>query len=202
MNISLHIIILIATVVISLNLMNKTVSEKYLFIPYRIKNEKEYFRFFSYQFIHSDFTHLAFNMMSFYFLGQHMEMSFINEYGIFKGEVYFLVLYFIGGFFATFFPYIKNQDNPHYRSLGASGAVSSVVFAFVLWNPNVELLVFFIPMKAWLFGILFLVYELWASKKNNSNIAHDAHLGGAIFGILFILLIKIDKGKELLTLFL
>ncbi len=202
MNITLQILILIVTVFISLNMMNKSAQEKYLFIPYRVKHNNEFYRFFSYQFIHADITHLAFNMLSFYFLGKYLEQYFIYDYGLIQGEIYFFILYFFGGFFATLFPLIKHQENPYYQSLGASGSVSAVVFGFVLWNPQVDLLVFFIPMKAWLFGIIFLVYEFYASKKNNSKIAHDAHLGGAIFGILFILLINIEKGKEILTLFL
>ena len=114
----------------------------------------------------------------------------------------FLLLYFLGGFFATLIPFIRNQDNSGYRSLGSSGAVSAVVFAFVLWNPSADLLVMFIPMKAWFFGILYLSYEIWADKKDQSNIAHDAHIGGALFGILFVLMIDINKGIEFINVFI
>jgi membrane associated rhomboid family serine protease len=106
----------------------------------------------------------------------------------------------LGGLFATLIPYSRNQDNPGYRSLGASGAVSAVIFAFVLWNPNVQLLVMFIPMKAWIFGFVYLAYEFYADKKGNTGIAHDAHIGGAIFGIIFILLIDIERSKHILHL--
>jgi len=86
-------------------------------------------------------------------------------------------------------------------SLGASGAVSAVVFACILWNPSMELRFLFIPftIKAWLFGILYLAFEYYMAKRGNSNIGHDAHFGGAVFGILYILLINLDKGKEFIS---
>lgn len=202
MDITLHTIILILTVFISLNAINKGHSENFMFVPYLAKNDNQYYRFVSHLFFHSDYTHLAFNMFSFYFIGKYLEQYFMYEFGIVQGEIYFFILYFIGGFFATLIPFIRNQDNPGYRSLGASGAVSAVVFAFVLWNPKADLLVMFIPMKAWLFGFLYLAYEIWADKKDQSNIAHDAHIGGALFGVLFVLMIDINKGIEFINIFI
>ncbi len=202
MTISALTIIMIATVFVSLNVMNKDgLKNKLMFIPYLSKNEKQSYRIFTHMFIHGDFQHLAFNMMSLYFLGSALEIELINEFGIVKGEIHFVSLYFIGGLFSTLIPYARNHNNPSYRSLGASGAVSAVVFAFIIWNPFADLGIFFvIPMKAWLFGILYLAFEIWSDKKGNSGIAHDAHIGGAIFGVLFILIINIEKGKDLLNL--
>jgi len=202
MDITLHTIILFLTVFISLNGINRGRSENFMFVPYLVKNDNQYYRFVSHLFFHSDYTHLAFNMFSFYFIGKYLEQYFMYEFGIVQGEIYFFILYFIGGFFATLIPFIRNQDNPGYRSLGASGAVSAVVFAFVLWNPKADLLVMFIPMKAWLFGFLYLAYEIWADKKDQSNIAHDAHIGGALFGVLFVLMIDINKGIEFINIFI
>ena len=201
MAITAHTLILVATILLSLNAMNKeALKEKMMFIPYLCKNENQGYRIFSHLFIHADIPHLAFNMMSFYFLGTYLEMELIIYSGFIKGEIYFVLLYFLGGLFATLIPYARNHDNPYYRSLGASGAVSAVVFAFVIWNPMQELLVMFFPMKAWLFGILYLAYEIYADKKGNTGIAHDAHIGGAIFGIIFILIINIEAGKHILNL--
>ena len=202
MTISALTIIMIATVFVSLNVMNKDgLKNKLMFIPYLSKNEKQSYRIFTHMFIHGDFQHLAFNMMSLYFLGSALEIELINEFGIVKGEIHFVSLYFLGGLFSTLIPYARNHNNPSYRSLGASGAVSAVVFAFIIWNPFADLGIFFvIPMKAWLFGIFYLAFEIWSDKKGNSGIAHDAHIGGAIFGVLFILIINIEKGKDLLNL--
>jgi membrane associated rhomboid family serine protease len=202
MSLTVHTIILAITILVSINAFNKNeLKNRLVFSPYLCKSENQFYRFFSHLLIHADLQHLAFNMFSFYFLGRYLEQIFIFEYGMFQGEIYFLMLYVFGGFFATLIPYVRHNDNPHYQSLGASGAVSAVVFAFVIWNPTAELLVMFFPMKAWLFGILFFAYEYWADKKGNTGVAHDAHIGGALFGILFILIINIDKGKELLNLF-
>ena len=200
---TLHTIILIVTILVSVNAFkNEELKQKLLFNPYLCKEENQFYRFFSHVLIHADFQHLAFNMMSFYFLGRYLEASFIFEYGFLNGEIYFLMLYVFGGLFSTLIPFLRNNSNPHYNSLGASGAVSAVVFAFVIWNPFAELLVMFFPMKAWVFGLLFFAYEYWADKKGGTGIAHDAHIGGAFFGIIFILIINIDKGKDILNLFL
>jgi len=200
---TLHTFILLLTILVSANAFKKpSLLAKMSFSPYLCKHNNEFYRFFSHLLIHADLQHLAFNMFSFYFLGSYLEQLLMVEYGVFKGEIYFLILYIFGGFFATLLPYIRNQNNQSYQSLGASGAVSAVVFAFVMWNPMADLIVLVFPMKAWLFGILFFVYEYWAMKKGQTGIAHDAHIGGALFGILFVLLINSEKGKDLLNTFL
>ncbi len=201
MEITIHTVILATTVIVSLNAMNNaSLKDRMMYVPYLCKRDHQYYRILSHLLIHADFTHLLFNMMSFYYLGKGLEFQFIERFGLLQGELYFLTLYLLGGLFATLIPYSRNQDNPGYRSLGASGAVSAVIFAFVLWNPNVQLLVMFIPMKAWVFGFVYLAYEFYADKKGNTGIAHDAHIGGAIFGIIFILLIDIERSKHILHL--
>lgn len=203
MSFTILTIILIVTIGISLSLMNnEEVKNKWMFIPYLCSTQKEVYRIFSHLFIHADLQHLAFNMISLYFLGEILEVELMQQFGILNGEIYFLFLYFGGGFFATLIPYVRNHANYSYRSLGASGAVSSVVFAFIIWNPFADLVVMIIPMKAWIFGILYLAFEIWNDKRGGTGVAHDAHIGGAIFGVFFILIINIEKGKELLNLVL
>jgi membrane associated rhomboid family serine protease len=152
-------------------------------------------------FIHSDLMHLAFNMMSLYFLGSFLEKELMYTYGDTKGEVHFLVLYILGGLFATLIPYIRHQDNPSYRAIGASGAVSAVIFAAILWNPKMELMIMFlpIPIPAYIFGPLYIAFEYWADRRGGTGIAHDAHIGGALFGVLYVIIINIDKAKEFLS---
>lgn len=176
--------------------------ERLLFSPYRIKHHKEYYRFMSNMLVHSDFTHLIFNMISLFFLGEALEYFFFRDYGITIGEIHFLSVYIFGGLASNFYAYVKHQDNPNYRAVGASGAVSAVIFAAILWYPQMELMLFFIPIPipAYLFGPIYLAFEYFAHKRGNSRIAHDAHIGGAIFGILYVLIINIDKGKEFLNL--
>ena len=176
MEITIHTVILATTVIVSLNAMNNaSLKDRMMYVPYLCKRDHQYYRILSHLLIHADFTHLLFNMMSFYYLGKGLEFQFIERFGMLQGELYFLSLYLLGGLFATLIPYSRNQDNPGYRSLGASGAVSAVIFAFVLWNPNVQLLVMFIPMKAWIFGFVYLAYEFYADKKGNTGIAGLAH---------------------------
>ena len=99
--------------------------------------------------------------------------------------------------------FLKQQDNSSYRSFGASGAVSAVIFAAILWDPSMRLGILFIPfpIPAYIFGPIYLAIEYFSMKRGGTGIAHDAHLGGAVFGILFVLLLNINKGKEFLDLF-
>lgn len=200
MDFSILTIIIIITALISYRAFNdSSLMNRMLYIPYDCKHNKHYVRMIAHIFVHADYGHLFFNMFTLYFLGSGLlKYGFFPEYGIVTGQAHFFVLYFFGGLFATLIPYMRNQDNPSYRSLGASGAVSAVVFAAIMWHPTMELQLIFIPIpiKAYIFGPLYLLYEFYADKKGKTGIAHDAHIGGAIFGVLYVLIINIDKGKE------
>ena len=221
MTISILTIIIAITVLISISaFQNQDKLIKFMFIPSRINETKEYYRFFSHIFIHADYSHLIFNMLSLYFLGNFMldaqggtyldssggviqvQDGWIQEYGLIKGQVMFAFLYFAGGLFASIIPYIRHKNNPSYRSLGASGAVSAVIFAAILWNPTMKLNIMFIPIDipAYVFGPLYIAYEIYMDKRGGTGIAHDAHLGGAVFGILFVLFTNIEVGKRFLEL--
>ena len=211
MSLSLTLIIIIITVLISLQgFNNQDFLYRMALSPHDVKHNKRYYKLISHIFVHSDWPHLLFNMMSFYFLGDAIlnipadpshaiSGGLVQTYGFVQGNIHFLILYFVGGFFATFWPMIRNQDNSRYVSLGASGAVSSVIFAMLLWNPAIELQLMFlpgIPIPAYVFGPLYLAFEFWAFKRAKTNIAHDAHIGGAVFGLLYVLIINSEKGKE------
>lgn len=200
--ISFLMIIIIVTVLVSLNAFNKSlILDKMVYSPYRVKHEKEYYRLISHMFIHADSVHLIFNMMSLYFLGSFLENELMFSFGSIGGEVHFLILYFFGGLFSTLIPFSRNQDNSNYRALGASGAVSAVIFAAIIWNPTMKLSLLFlpIPIPAYIFGPIYLAFEYWADRRGGTGIAHDAHIGGAIFGVIYVLIINIDKGKEFLS---
>lgn len=212
MELNVLTVILIGTIIVSMMAFNdSSLKEKMLYSPYDVKRNKNYARIFGHMLIHADYMHLAFNMMSLYFLGrvfldagnvQYVGVSdtLTMVFGSTKAQIHFAILYVFGGLFATIIPYIRHQDNPSYRSLGASGAVSAVIFAAILWNPAMEIHFFFIPfgIPAYIFGPLYLAFEYYQDKKGNTGIAHDAHIGGAIFGIVYVLIINIDKGKEFL----
>jgi membrane associated rhomboid family serine protease len=202
MTLSVLLILIVITVIVSMSAFNNNqLTDRLLYSPYACKHDGDYFRMFGHMFIHADTMHLLFNMMSLFFLGSFLEDELMFTYGNVRGEVHFLVIYILGGLFATLIPYIRHQDNPSYRSLGASGAVSAVIFAAILWDPQMELMIMFlpIPIPAYIFGPLYLAFEYWADRRGGSGIAHDAHIGGAIFGVLYVLIINIDKGKEFLS---
>jgi membrane associated rhomboid family serine protease len=203
MSISLLTIILITTVIASLNgFSNRTLLDRWHYIPYEVKHHHAYERMFTHMLIHADVMHLAFNMMSLYFLGSFLEFQLESTYGVSGGELQLAIIYIGGGLFSTIIPYIRHQDNPNYRSLGASGAVSSVIFATIIWDPTLPLSIMILPIAipAYIFGPLYLAFEYWADRRGGTGIAHDAHIGGALFGIIYVLITNIDKGKFFLQL--
>lgn len=219
MTFNILILIILVTAGVSLKAFNdRAFMERFLFIPYISKGEGQKYRFLSHILIHADWSHLIFNMFSFYFLGdlllngqkyEYMGSVYpvgdgmVHYYGELLGQAHFLAIYVLGGLFATVWPFLRNKDNPAYRSLGASGAVSAVVFAAIIWNPSVELGILFIPfgIPAYIFGPLYLAYEFFANKRGGTGIAHDAHIGGAIFGIAYVLIINFEKGQSFIGYF-
>lgn len=196
---SVVLLILISTGLISWQaFQNSQLRERFLFVPYSVKRNNEFHRLFSHLFIHADITHLAFNMLSLYSLGSMFEQQLNFSYGFTLGSIHFLLLYFLGGLASASVIYIRNQDNPSYRSLGASGAVSAVIFASIIWNPTMSLMIMFIPIPipAYLFGPIYLLIEYYALRRGGTGIAHDAHIGGALFGILYVLILDFEKGEQ------
>lgn len=204
-------IIILITVVVSIAAFNnRNLMDRLVFNPYDIKHFGNRIRIFGHMFIHADWAHLGFNMFALYMFGTFLLFEFQTEFDWMNGNpsgmmgtLHFVVLYVLGGLFATLIPYIRHHDNPSYRSLGASGAVSAVVFAYIIWNPMHELGLMFIPVRipAYIFGPLYLFAEFLLDRRGGSRIAHDAHIGGALFGILYALIINIDKGKDFIEAF-
>lgn len=188
---SITLIIVVLTVIVSIMAINDNdLKYKLTFSPYSVKHHNRWWLVFTHGLIHADYTHLSMNMFTLYFLGQGLEGKMIDLFGI-KGQFYYVLLYLGGLVFATIPSFYKHSDNPGYLSLGASGAVSSVVFGFILLLPLTPLMMMFIPIPipGYIFGIGFLVFESYANRKARTNIAHDAHLAGAVFGALFLIVI-------------
>lgn len=181
---------------------NEARRQKFLFAPYLISKGQNYFSIFSHSWYHADWQHLLFNMFSLFALGGALESFWIQDFGSELGLIYFILLYFIGGIAATILPYFRHSSDPSYRSLGASGAVSAVIFACIMWNPQMELMIMFIPIPipAFIFGPIYLAIEYYAMHKGKGNIANDGHISGALFGILFVLFLNLNKGKQFLDL--
>lgn len=186
------LILLAITVLVSFYAMERREWKlKMMLIPYEIQHEKgQSYRFFSHLLVHADWMHLFFNMYVLYIFGEYVEAALRLLNGNVIGEVRFLILYLGGGLFAAILPYIRNRNNPSYLSLGASGAVSAVVFACIILGPQLQMGLFFLPIMipGYLFGILYLAFEFLMDRRGNTGIAHDAHIGGSVFGILFIVI--------------
>lgn len=186
--------IIALTVLVSILSFNRRdIFDKLKFNAYFILHRKEWYRFLSYGLIHADWGHLLINMFVLYSFGEIVE-QFFTYYFEFKGYVYFLLLYIGGMGFSTLFDYGKYKNDIYYNAVGASGAVSAIVFASILLYPAGKIFLFFIPIgiPAPIFGLLYLGYSGYMARKGMDNIGHTAHFFGAIYGILFTVAIKPD----------
>ncbi len=202
------IIIIITAVISVLCFQNHNQLSKLLFVPYYMSEPKQWYRIITHGFVHADWTHLIFNMLSLYFAGQGAEYAIKMVKGESMANFYFIVLYLLGMIVACLPSFQKHRNNPGYRSLGASGAVAAVLFFFILFFPTQKFYMFMlpIPIPAWIYGLIYLVTEYYLDKRQNGHIAHDAHFFGAIFGILFavvlypnVLLLFVDQIRESLS---
>lgn len=186
---SITLIIIIVTVIISLfAFRSQKVMDDLIFFPAAITEKNQYYRFISYGFIHADLSHLFFNMYAFYLFGGACEDSFINIFGKY-GELFYILMYFLALIICVIPDFNKYKTNTGYRSLGASGAVSAVVFAYILFRPLQGIGLLFIPIfiPGFLFGILFLIVSYFLGKKGATRVNHSAHIWGAIFGVIFLI---------------
>lgn len=191
-DLSLSVIIIAITAIISFSAFsNRTVFDNLIFWPYRIWRNNEWYRLVTCSFIHADVQHLLFNMLTFYFFGPYIEAMFGAIFpGI--GMVLFVIMYFGAVATADIYNLFKRRDDYGYRSLGASGGVSAIIFAYILFNPLGKIYLFFIPIgiPAFLFGGLYLAYCIYSVKQGRDNIGHIAHFTGSIFGFVFPILFQ------------
>ncbi len=179
--------IIIITVIISLiAFSNRKLMDRLIFWPPAITQRSQYDRFITHGFIHADGTHLLFNMITLFFFGSVIE-SFYRQYLFDMG----FILFYLGALIVAILPsYLKHKNDTHWASLGASGAVSAVLFAYILFQPWKLIFVFFIPVPAIIFAVLYVGYSIWSGKKNNSNVNHSAHLWGAAYGVIMTIIIE------------
>lgn len=171
---------------------NEKAINNMVFYPARMKDGKELYRFFTHGFIHADFMHLIFNMLTLYFFGPYIESIL--------GRSSFVILYLTALVASSLYDYFKHKENYSYRSLGASGAVSAVLFVTIINNPWAKEICLFgiLCLPNILFGLAYVVYCTYMDKKGGDNIAHNAHLWGGIYGFAFAAVTRPDLLRDFL----
>lgn len=186
------LIIGVTALVSYLAFQSTNLMEKLRFNAAKIVQGKEYYRLVTHAFVHASWPHLIVNMLVLYFFGPIIESYFGYYFGI-KANMLYILLYFGGILVSNIWSLIKHHNNYYYNAVGASGAVSAVLFAFIFFDPLQKILIFFVlPLPGILFAVIYLAYSYQMSKRENDNIAHDAHFLGALFGFLFPVMLKPD----------
>ena len=188
MNSSLSIttILIGITVVISWVAFGKQdIVRRFVMNPYLIHNRQQYYRFVTSGFLHGDFSHLLWNMFTLYFFGNVVEMYFAALFG--EWGAYYYVGFYLTAIVVSDIPtYFKNIKHPGYNSLGASGGVAAVIFVSIIFQPLERICIYFVfCLPGFILGTAYLIWSYYKGKKANDNINHEAHLYGAIFGVLF-----------------
>jgi membrane associated rhomboid family serine protease len=162
-----------------------------IFYPPSVTYDKQWYRFFTCGFIHADWGHLIFNMYAFYMFGGMVEEYFQYLFAE-KGKVLYLLMYVTALAVCLLPTYSRHKEDSYYRSLGASGAVSAVIFAYILLDPLNKIGIIFLPpqlgLPGFIFGLLYLIISSWLDKRGGGNINHSAHIWGALYGISFLIL--------------
>lgn len=184
-------IILITGITSFLAFRDANIFNKMKFNPYMVLHRKQWYRFLSYSLLHADWGHLLINMFVLFSFGSGVEQIF-EIY--FEGDsiLYFVLLYVGGVVFSVLYSFAKHKNNHWYNAVGASGAVSAVLFSSIIMYPQGEIMFLLlpIPIPAFIFGILYLAYSAYMAKKASDNVGHDAHFWGAVYGIAFTIILR------------
>ena len=189
------VIIIAITCIVSILCFNGTLNgNKLIFNAYQVWHRKEWYRMLTSGMIHSGWGHLFFNMLTLFFFGRIVEQYFSAAFGGVLGAVLYVMLYVSALAISSLGDLVKYRDNWNYNALGASGAVSAVLFASILFAPKMGIYIYLIPIPVpgYIFAPLYLLYCWYMAKRNMDNIGHTAHFWGAVYGILFPIICKPD----------
>jgi len=190
MELSITLIIIIVTTLVSISgFSSHKIIDDLIFYPPAVTQQKQWWRFITCGLIHADFGHLILNMYALYIFGLHVERAFISIFGRYGNFVYLFM--YVSALIVCLLPtYRKHKNNYYYRSLGASGAVSAVIFCFILLFPLQKLGLIFFPVMipGFIFGTLYLIVSSILERRSADNINHSAHVWGALYGVLFLII--------------
>ena len=192
MDLSINLIIVIITALVSIGgFSNPKLIDDLIFYPPAVTHRNQWYRFFSCGLIHADWGHLIFNMLALYLFGGSVETAFVDLMQSSSGRYVYLLMYVSALLISLLPTYFKNKENYNYRSLGASGAVSAVIFAGLMLAPETEVFIFFIPIPipGFIFAPLYLLISAVMDKKGNTGINHSAHIWGAVYGLAFVIML-------------
>ena len=191
--ITLSIIVLTAIVSLTALYVAPVLQTGGLLRPYRTVRQGTWYELITSGFLHAGIGHLLVNMFVLFFFGVVLENTI--------GAAHFIALYMSGLLVSAIPSLLKYRDDPNYGTLGASGAVESVLFAYIFLFPTDKLILLIlpIPIPAWLFGLLFLGYSIYESKKMRDNVNHEAHIAGAVWGILYLIFFYPNSIDHILT---
>lgn len=196
MELSITLIIVIITVLVSLGgFSNPKIIDDLIFYPPAVTRQNQWYRFLTCGLIHADVGHLFFNMLSLYLFGRFVEGGFTELFGA-HGKWLYLIMYVTALLVSLVPTFLKNKSNYQYRSLGASGAVSAVIFAGLMLSPLSEVYLFLIPIgiPGFIFAPLYLLISAMLEKRGRDNINHSAHIWGALYGLAFVIIVSYAVG--------
>jgi membrane associated rhomboid family serine protease len=189
---SITLTIIIITALVSIAAFgNQKIQEDLIFWPAAMRRGGQLHRFFTYGLIHADYMHLGFNMISLWSFGEFIEKTLFPVFFEGRGKILYIVLYVLAIIVSALPDYFRNRNNYAYRALGASGAVSAVIFAGIMLYPTIPIRFFFIPIDipGYIFGIAFLGLSTYLAKRGRDNIGHGAHITGAVFGLVYVIVV-------------
>tara|TARA_A100001011_G_scaffold286553_1_gene297255 strand:+ start:139 stop:762 length:624 start_codon:yes stop_codon:yes gene_type:complete len=183
---SLNLIIIVLTILVSINAQNNmNLYSQLMMKPYEVMKRRQYWRFLTSGFVHDGYSHLGFNMFTLYFFGGAVEQYF--GYILGSASTIVFIFFYLSALIVSDLPgYFKNKNKPGYNTIGASGAVSAMVFASIIYAPLNKICFFaLLCLPGFILGIIFIIYSFTQSKNLSQNINHEAHLYGALYGIAF-----------------